>query len=102
MVCDMPTSTCYLIDLPRAMKKTNMVGLFSAIEEIKSGYAYDDRYKFVEKFFDCPNIWVFTNYIPDSEYLSADRWKIWQINKWSKQLEEYNPEDDDPDENESE
>lgn len=95
MVCDMPTSRCYLIDMPRAMKKDKLAGLFTGIEEIKSGYAYDDRYKFTEKFFDCPNIWIFSNHIPDKNFVSNDRWKIWTINKYSKQLCEYSPEDRD-------
>lgn len=79
MVCDMPTSKLYIIDLPKAMKKDKLGGLYSAIETIKDGYAYDDRYKFTEKIFDCPNIWVFTNTMPDLELLSKDRWRIWSV-----------------------
>ncbi len=79
MVCDMPTSTCYLIDMPRAINKEKLFQMYSAIEEIKNGYAYDDRYKFKEKFFDCPNIWVFTNMVPDRTLVSNDRWKIWVV-----------------------
>ncbi len=81
MVCDMPTSNCYLIDIPRAIKKDNLNQLFSGIETLKDGYAYDDRYAFKEKYFDCPNIFVFTNRLPDTRMLSNDRWKIWTINK---------------------
>lgn len=81
MVCDMPTSTCYLIDMPRAINKERLFQLYGAIEEIKSGYAYDDRYKFTEKIFDCPNIWIFCNVIPDTSMLSHDRWKFWEISK---------------------
>lgn len=80
MVCDMPTSKLYIIDLPKAMKKERLHGLLGAIETIKDGYAYDDRYKFTEKVFDCPNIWVFSNMMPDFDMLSHDRWKIWNIN----------------------
>lgn len=81
MVCDCPVSNAYLIDLPRAMKKDKMWGLWSAIEIIKDGYAYDDRHKFKEKEFDVPHIWVFTNFLPekDGQLLSDDRWKIWTI-----------------------
>lgn len=79
MVMDMPTSQLYLIDMPRAMKKDKLGGLYSAIETIKDGYAYDDRYHFQEKVFDCPNIWVFTNTLPDLTLLSKDRWVIWSI-----------------------
>jgi len=79
MVCDMPTSRCYLIDMPRAINKERLYQLYGAIEEIKSGYAYDDRYKFTEKIFDCPNIWIFCNVVPDLDMLSQDRWKFWNI-----------------------
>jgi len=80
MVMDMPTSSCYLIDMPRAICKDKLFQMYSAIETIKSGYAYDDRYHFKEKYFDCPNIWVFTNVLPDPGLLSTDRWKYWRIN----------------------
>lgn len=79
MVCDMPISTCYLIDMPRAINKEKLFQMFSAIETIKSGYAYDDRYHFKKVHFDCPNIWVFTNSLPELSLLSNDRWKIWHI-----------------------
>lgn len=79
MVCNLPTSNCYLIDLPKALNKERLGGMWSAIETIKDGYAYDDRYNFTEKYFDCPNIFVFTNKEPDYGDQSLDRWKIWTI-----------------------
>jgi len=81
MVCDMPTSTMYVIDMPRAINKDRLYGFYSAIETIKDGYAYDDRYKFKEKVFDCPNVWIFSNAMPDLKMLSNDRWKVWEIDK---------------------
>lgn len=79
MVCDMPTSNAYLFDMPRAMTKDKLFGFYSAIETIKDGYAYDDRYRFVEKSFDCPNIWIFTNKKPDENLLTRDRWLYWTV-----------------------
>lgn len=79
MVCDLPTSTCYIIDMPRAMKKEKLYGFWAAIETVKDGYAYDDRYSFKEKVFDCPNIWVFGNVKPDFNVMSTDRWKVWTV-----------------------
>ena len=79
MVCDLPTSKLYLFDMPRAMNKDKMYQFYSAVETIKDGYAYDDRYSFKEKVFDCPNIWIFCNVLPSLEMLSLDRWKIWDI-----------------------
>lgn len=80
MVCDLPTAKAYIIDLPRAIKKENLNQMYAAIETIKDGYAYDDRYHFKDKYFDCPNIWVFTNTLPDLEdFMSEDRWRIWIV-----------------------
>lgn len=79
MVCDMPISRSYLIDMPRAINKDKLNQLYSAIETLKDGYAYDDRYHFKEVYFDCPNIFVFTNKLPDMDLLSTDRWKIWHL-----------------------
>lgn len=79
MVCDLPTANLYIFDMPRAMKKEKLFGFYSALETIKDGYAYDDRYDFREKVFDCPCIWVFSNCPPDFDCLSTDRWAVWHI-----------------------
>jgi len=92
---DMPTSGAYLIDLPRALDKRRMNEMYSAIEQIKSGYCYDDRYNFREKVFDCPQIWIFTNAEPDQHLLSADRWKLWSIK--DEGLVQYTPVDEESD-----
>lgn len=83
----LPTSNCYLFDFPRAINKERMFGLFSGIEDIKNGYCWDDRYSFKERYFDCPNIFVFTNTFPDISMLSNDRWRFWTINPETKVLE---------------
>jgi len=79
MVMDLPTSRCYLIDMPRFMNKDRLYGFWSGIETLKNGYAYDDRYAFREKWFDCPNIWIFTNVDPNLDAMSMDRWRIFNI-----------------------
>lgn len=79
IVCDLPISRCYLFDMPRSLNKDRLYQFFSAVETIKDGYAYDDRYSFKETVFDCPNIWIFTNTLPDLTMLSSDRWRIWTI-----------------------
>lgn len=88
MVMCMPKSNCYFIDMPRAMKKDKLYQFWSAIETLKGGYAYDDRYEFKEEFFNPPNIIVFTNTIPDLTLLSNDRWRILEINE-KKELVNY-------------
>lgn len=71
----------YLFDIPRALPKKNLCFMYGAIEKIKDGYCFDDRYSFQEEYFDCPNVWVFTNELPKLEWLSNDRWKFWHVNK---------------------
>lgn len=70
----------YLVDMPRAINQAKMSGLFAAIEEVKSGHAFDTRHSLREVYFDNPNIWVFSNILPNMAYLSIDRWKLWTIN----------------------
>lgn len=78
-VMDRPTRRLYIVDMPRAIKKEQLFQFYSGIEDIKNGVAWDDRYHFRQKFFDCPNIWVFTNTIPDFSLLSRDRWILWHF-----------------------
>lgn len=66
-------------DMPRAIRKDQLYGLYSAIEQIKKGKLYDCRYHYKAYWIDSPQIWVFTNTLPDLSMLSIDRWKIWQI-----------------------
>lgn len=87
MVCDMPISRMYMFDMPRSMNKDRLFGFYSAVETLKDGYAYDDRYSFKEIVFDCPNIWIFSNRLPDLDMLSMDRWQIWKIH--DKKLEKF-------------
>lgn len=86
MVMDVPTSRLYLIDFPRSLNKVGCGHFWSAIETVKDGYAYDDRYNFREKYFDCPNIWVFTNTKPELKFLSKDRWKFWKVSDKTSKL----------------
>lgn len=79
MVMDLPKSKVYLIDMPRALKKERLQQMYSAIEDLKNGHAFDDRYKYREEFFDSPQVVVFTNHCPDASMLSADRWSLWAI-----------------------
>ena len=87
-VIDRDKLGAYLIDMPRGIHKESLGNFYGAIETIKSGNASDKRYKFREVFFDSPNVWVFTNILPDKNLLSKDRWKIWSINS-KKELVPY-------------
>lgn len=79
---------CYLIDMPRAINKERLYQLYSAIESIKGGYSYDERNTFRDRWNDCPNIFIFTNKIPDEDMLSKDRWVLWTVNS-DKELVPY-------------
>lgn len=91
IVMDTPKVPLYIIDIPRALKKDQLFQFFSGVETIKDGYAYDDRYHFKEEYFDCPTVWVFMNTIPDTDYLSKDRWCFWQFTDKGN-LEKFIPE----------
>lgn len=92
MVMDTPKCGLYIIDIPRGIPKTQMNGFFSGVEQLKNGYAYDDRYKFHEEYFDCPIIWIFSNKVLASSYLSQDRWTYWRFkDDDSNDIEKYSP-----------
>lgn len=74
-------SKCYLIDMPRGLKKDKLGEFYSGIECLKNGMAYDKRYQFRKKRFSRPQIFVFTNTMPVLDLLSPDRWKIWEISQ---------------------
>lgn len=67
------------VDLPRAMDKRKLGGLYTAIEQVKKGKVYDTRYQYKEWWFDSPQVWVFSNIEPDLSLLSRDRWHLWKI-----------------------
>ena len=79
MVMDRPVSTAYFIDMPRSLPKAKLWQFYSGLEELKNGHAWDARYHYKERYFDCPNVWIFTNVIPDKDLLTRDRWVVWEI-----------------------
>lgn len=68
------------IDLPRSLNQKKLAGLYTAIEQIKKGKLYDFRHSYKEWWIDSPQIWVFSNTMPNLQYLSADRWRFFTIN----------------------
>lgn len=86
------TPKIMFFDMPRAIDKTRLYGMYSAIEQVKKGKLFDIRYNYKCWWIDSPQIWVFTNHLPDTKLLSQDRWKIWTIND-DKLLQKYNPDD---------
>lgn len=95
VACDMCMDTknrspkAIFIDMPRAINKERLFGIYSAIEVIKDGYLYDVRHHFKSWDIDSPHVWVFTNSLPNLEMLSEDRWNIFTIDN-NKCLVPYN------------
>lgn len=82
-----PVNKTYLIDMPRALKKKKLAGFFAGIESVKDGWVFDKRYKGQERWFDSPNVVVFSNKKPNLKYLSRDRWRVFTIK--DKRLVDY-------------
>lgn len=95
MVMDMPKMGAYTVDMPRALKKDKLIGIYSAIETVKGGYAYDDRYSFKYEYFAPPNVVVFTNQVPELKYYTADRWRLWYVDRETEELKVFVPPKDD-------
>lgn len=78
-VCSRPVKKCYIVDMPRGMKKDKLGDFYSGIEIIKNGVAYDKRYNAKKIRFDRPRIFVFTNMLPEFSLMSKDRWNVWLV-----------------------
>lgn len=97
LLLSMPESNFYMVDIPRAIdtKSKEKRGMYAAIEKLKDGHVWDNRYEWKERYFDCPNVWVFTNHLPDMTCLSPDRWIFWKIEdeaNWkTSRLVRFNP-----------
>lgn len=82
-----PEQKCYLIDMPRAMRKDKLGPFYSGLECLKNGVMYDKRYAFKKRRIDRPQVVVFTNVAPQTHYLSADRWDFYYIDPFTRNLE---------------
>lgn len=93
-VIGFPSEKAYIIDMPKSMKKhkNNLDGFYSGIECLKDGYAFDLRYKAKERYFNPPNVVIFTNSIPSLDHLSIDRWIFWWVDK-NLNLRRFDPSD---------
>ena len=76
-----PGQKAYLIDMPRGMRKEKLAGFYSGIEALKNGTMYDKRHSFQKRRIDRPQIWVFTNHLPDFNLMSKDRWVVWVMDE---------------------
>ncbi|WP_445775521.1 hypothetical protein, partial [Shewanella sp.] len=88
-VASRPIKKCYIVDMPRGMKKDKLGDFYSGIEVIKNGVAFDKRYKAHKIRFDRPRIFLFSNALPRFSLMSKDRWRIWEVDE-NKYLKKYN------------
>ena len=72
LVFKMPSQKMYIFDVQRTTRKDLMLDMYSAIEEVKTGYVVNTKYETGVKLFDRPHIIVFSNYMPDKGRLSKD------------------------------
>jgi len=71
-----PPQKCYIIDMPRGMKKDKLADFYSGLESIKNGVTYDKRYVGKKRRMDRPQVFVFTNCLPCFSLMTMDRWQI--------------------------
>lgn len=90
----LPAQKCYMIDMPKGLKKEKLASFYAGLECLKNGVMYDKRYSFKKRRIDRPQIIVFTNCVPDYKLLSIDRWDMYRITD-EKDLEKI-PMDDQP------
>lgn len=83
-VATRPIQQCYIVDLPRGMKKTHLGDFYSGLEVVKNGVAYDKRNRAKKIRFSRPRIFVFTNTLPLFSLMSPDRWQVHSITEDQK------------------
>lgn len=77
-------SDIYLFDFPRSMEGNVNYG---AIEKIKNGLYMSSKYESKPIIRNSPHIVIFSNFLPDVDKLSKDRWRIYHINPIDKNWE---------------
>jgi len=73
---DMDVVNCVFIDIPRVNE--NRVS-YASIECILNGMITNTKYETGVKVFNPPHLVVFSNFEPETEHMSMDRWKITEI-----------------------
>jgi len=78
-ICMAKAGTGYVIDMERTQDPNKAIGLWTAIESVKNGYLYEDRYNFKDMWIEPPKVLVLTNENPPLWALSKDRWRVFTI-----------------------
>jgi len=79
--CNIGPKEVYFVDLPR-VRTDSLEDIIRAVEQLKNGKLSSVLYGGVNvTLFDPPLMVVFANYYPKLEWLSADRWKIFEMTR---------------------
>jgi hypothetical protein len=78
---DLNKITTVLFDFHRSLKKIS----YNAIESVKDGFIPS-----VALNFNNPHVIIFSNFLPDQNKLSEDRWEIYYIDQMDKSLKKIN------------
>jgi len=80
LVSQFPNRQCYLFDLAKSRPQDfARDDIASAMEGIKNGLFINTKYQTCQVLMRCPHIWIFTNSVPNLSSMSADRWRLWEI-----------------------
>lgn len=67
-----------MIDIPRNLSQSKLEEFYAGIECTKSGRCFETRYAAGIHYFERPQVWVFSNSLPNPRWLSKDMWQ-WHI-----------------------
>lgn len=59
----------------------NMEHIYTTIENFKNGMYLSTKYETEQRIFKIPHIFVMSNFMPNKEKLSKDRWNVIDVNK---------------------
>lgn len=80
---------CYLVDMPRGMKKDKLADFYAGLECLKNGVLWDKRYAAKKRRMNRPHIIVFSNMEPVWDLMSLDRWRCFIMQDDKSLLEKY-------------
>lgn len=66
-----------IFDIPRCSSTVS----WHAIEDLKRGFGFSGKYESKMKLFRVPHVFIFSNHYPDTDTLSEDRWRIFNISQ---------------------
>lgn len=71
------TPELIVVPIPRSFSAEYVS--YEAMENCKDMYFYSGKYEGGAVCGNCPHVFVFANFAPDTSKMSEDRWKVWQI-----------------------